>query len=533
VSRWPRIWVPAFAAVLGVGVSAYWLSDPRTMTFLNGHLVALPPLWLAVAALTLANLIVRWLRWHYLTRRHGAFLRTWDSLRVYVATLPAMATPFYVGELVRGAFLRRSYPGVHRVVVRLWFVERIADVLALMLLWSWARRSPAGFVGSAFLATVVGVLLRPSPTLSGPEIPAARTRVTIWAVTVGLSLVAWAAPAAAFALTTWALHGPLPLVPAAGAFAEGTLLGGITGIPLGAGVAGSAAILALNRLGVAVDAATAIVLLHRAGTTWFAVALGTGLLLLGFRHLVALLRQPTRPAAHFDALAPEYARQMPEHFRERLLGRKIEPMFRHLSALNVGIGSRGLDLGCGQGWYLIEMARRGYRMTGVDAAVGQLVQARTNVLAGTATVDLAAASAAKLPFPSESFDFVYSVNLFHHIVDPVERSAALAEVRRVLRPQGVFFLHEMNVTNPLFRFYLSYVFPILKDIDEGLERWIRPGELPDVLGARWSPEVEYFNFFPDFVPRRALQALEALERRLERSALRRFAAHYVARLQRI
>lgn len=39
-------------------------------------------------------------------------------------------------------------------------------------------------------------------------------------------------------------------------------------------------------------------------------------------------------------------------------------------------GSRILDMGCGTGRHAVELARRGYRLTGVDIAAGMLAQAR-------------------------------------------------------------------------------------------------------------------------------------------------------------
>ena len=101
----------------------------------------------------------------------------------------------------------------------------------------------------------------------------------------------------------------------------------------------------------------------------------------------------------------------------------------------------------------------------------------------------------------------------------------------MLKPGGLFFLHEINVENPLFRFYMSYWFPLLCDIDEGTEEWIKPSRLPRVEGAVWSRDVDYFTFLPDFTPRAALRALTSVEARLERSSIRSWSAHYAASLR--
>jgi SAM-dependent methyltransferase len=46
--------------------------------------------------------------------------------------------------------------------------------------------------------------------------------------------------------------------------------------------------------------------------------------------------------------------------------------------------------------------------------------------------------AAKMEFPDESFDFIYSINVFEHLPDP---RAVLRECKRVLRPGGCVFSH--------------------------------------------------------------------------------------------
>ena len=137
-----------------------------------------------------------------------------------------------------------------------------------------------------------------------------------------------------------------------------------------------------------------------------------------------------------------------------------------------------------------------------------------------------------LPFSDGSFDFVYAINMVHHITDPEERRGTLSEVVRVLKPGGGFYLHEMNTENPLFLFYLSYVFPLIKDIDEGDELWVRPTALPPVESASWESENDYFNFLPDILPLALLDALTPLERWLEGSRFRHLSAHYLARLTR-
>jgi len=98
-----------------------------------------------------------------------------------------------------------------------------------------------------------------------------------------------------------------------------------------------------------------------------------------------------------------------------------------------------LEVGCGRGATLVELARRGANVVGLDyseeaLAVCKALESR-NGIAGRAT--FVKGDARKLPFPDESFDFVFSVGLIEHFRDPC---AILSEQHRVLRPDGVIFL---------------------------------------------------------------------------------------------
>jgi SAM-dependent methyltransferase len=60
----------------------------------------------------------------------------------------------------------------------------------------------------------------------------------------------------------------------------------------------------------------------------------------------------------------------------------------------------------------------------------------------------------KLPFDDQSFDFITAVCVYHHL-DPAERPALTKEVRRVLRPGGLFSIFEHNPANPATRLIVS------------------------------------------------------------------------------
>ena len=97
---------------------------------------------------------------------------------------------------------------------------------------------------------------------------------------------------------------------------------------------------------------------------------------------------------------------------------------------NVRAGSAVLDLGCGAGMLAL-LKRKGVSLTGVDLSSECSLAARRNGYDSTVTTELS-----HLPFPDESFDYVVSLDVFGHIGFE-EKDAVIAEIRRVLRKDGV------------------------------------------------------------------------------------------------
>ena len=110
-----------------------------------------------------------------------------------------------------------------------------------------------------------------------------------------------------------------------------------------------------------------------------------------------------------------------------------------------------LDVGCGNGTYLAELARRGFagRVLGVDLSLGMLAAARQRLsqigAAGAAgardgssepgvpIVGLANADATALPLGDGAADLALAPHMLYHVPDPAD---ALRELRRVTRRGG-------------------------------------------------------------------------------------------------
>jgi ubiquinone/menaquinone biosynthesis C-methylase UbiE len=92
-----------------------------------------------------------------------------------------------------------------------------------------------------------------------------------------------------------------------------------------------------------------------------------------------------------------------------------------------------LDVGCGQGIDVARYATAGANSTGVDLTPRHVELAQAHLAAMELDAEIVRGDAETLPFPDASFDRVSSNGVLHHTPD---LPAALAEIRRVLRPGG-------------------------------------------------------------------------------------------------
>lgn len=113
-------------------------------------------------------------------------------------------------------------------------------------------------------------------------------------------------------------------------------------------------------------------------------------------------------------------------------------------------GGQILDVGCGGGWLLEQLAHHGVaeeRLHGVDL-LEQRVEVARRRLPGSV---LQVADARELPFADRQFDLVTLLTCLSSMPDRDSVLRALGEARRVLAPGGLLLCYEPRLLNPFNR----------------------------------------------------------------------------------
>ena len=109
---------------------------------------------------------------------------------------------------------------------------------------------------------------------------------------------------------------------------------------------------------------------------------------------------------------------------------------------NLPVDSHILDIGCASGRLVFALAKQGYAVTGIDVATEQIAQAQQLAQQRHSNVTFLNYEPPRLPLPTAAFDAAFLVRTYCYIPRRAARIAFLAEIARVLTPNGQLFLSQ-------------------------------------------------------------------------------------------
>jgi demethylmenaquinone methyltransferase/2-methoxy-6-polyprenyl-1,4-benzoquinol methylase len=161
----------------------------------------------------------------------------------------------------------------------------------------------------------------------------------------------------------------------------------------------------------------------------------------------------------FDRIAPVYDAM------NRVMTAGLDRSWRRLAVeAVVQPGDRVLDACCGTGDLAVAAEREGGVVTGLDFSPGMLERARRK----SNTVTWVEGDLLALPFDDDAFD---AATVGFGVRNVADLEAALAELRRVLRPGGRLAILEITqprgVLKPFFSLWFERIVPLLGKVLPG------------------------------------------------------------------
>jgi SAM-dependent methyltransferase len=165
------------------------------------------------------------------------------------------------------------------------------------------------------------------------------------------------------------------------------------------------------------------------------------------------------------------------HLKQRKLdSKKRFDKLKRYSSLNI---VNFLDIGCGEGYSLLEAYNRGWESYGIDIFDNRLeeIKNKTNHFLKS---DLLASA-----FPDNYFDIIYLDSVLEHVTNPLEY---VIEIKRILKKGGLVYIGVPNEDSLLNEFRKNvFIITDKKDISEKLT----PFKTPFHIGGFNSVSLDY------------------------------------------
>jgi len=154
-------------------------------------------------------------------------------------------------------------------------------------------------------------------------------------------------------------------------------------------------------------------------------------------------------------------------------------------------GKAALEVGCGGGILTEEIRKMGFQTTGIDPSEESLHTAVNHAKDSGLDIQYDKGTGEQLPYGDQSFDCVFCCDVLEHVQDLPK---VIAEISRVLKPNGVFFYDTLNRTfvSKLVAIKIWQEWKRWAFMPPNLHVWkmfIKPSEIKELLldnGLEWQ-----------------------------------------------
>jgi len=108
-----------------------------------------------------------------------------------------------------------------------------------------------------------------------------------------------------------------------------------------------------------------------------------------------------------------------------------------------------LDVGCGEGFYSIYLASKGFNATGIDISEKAIKTAKENAEKQNMEIKFIPLDVDNLNKINDKFDFIFEWAILHHII-PKQRQKYLENIKKILSKGGKYLSVCFNNQNPDF-----------------------------------------------------------------------------------
>jgi len=108
-----------------------------------------------------------------------------------------------------------------------------------------------------------------------------------------------------------------------------------------------------------------------------------------------------------------------------------------------------LDVGCGEGFYSIYLAKQGFEVTGIDISENAIKYAGQNAEKAGVDIQFVVMNLNDLSKLNKNFDFIFEWSIVH-LITPLEKEKYIKNINNVLKDGGKYLCVCFNINTPQF-----------------------------------------------------------------------------------